>query len=423
MNFPAALFFVLTLVSVCEAHSSGFPISQAKRPVWQSTNFAKRLWPFRRLSKPVHRAKQRPVQSLFQPSQSTKQDFRQKPTGRDVKLTNYLDNLYSFPITIGTPGQKFNVTFDTSSSITWVPSIRSPLAKSRKHKYNRYKDELSSTHASNFKRFDVLYDSGRATGYLSEDRLTIAGLTIKRQSFGEALFEPNLFKGTTNDGILGLGLSYIDRKEEPSVFDNMVSQGLLEAPVFSIYLNRYGTSGPDSVLTLGGANPEYCEEDFTFADLTEPHRWQFKIDRVQLSSGDGIFSESGYQAIVDSSSSLIVGPFDDVRALNEQLGGKLFQGHHGLYNYKFNCSEVDNLPDVEFIVNGKKLSLSSRDYITKMKEKGETFCVSSIFGMKWKEGGEPDWFLGLSFMRAYYTQFDKGNHRIGFAKAYSFPKI
>ncbi|GFO29298.1 hypothetical protein PoB_005580300, partial [Plakobranchus ocellatus] len=91
MNFPAALFCVLILVSVCEAHSSGLPISQAKKSVWQSTNFAKRLWPFRRLSKPVHRANQRPVQSLFQPSQSTKQDFRQKATGRDVKLTNYHD--------------------------------------------------------------------------------------------------------------------------------------------------------------------------------------------------------------------------------------------------------------------------------------------------------------------------------------------
>ncbi|GFN84943.1 cathepsin d-like [Plakobranchus ocellatus] len=143
--------------------------------------------------------------------------------------------------------------------------------------------------------------------------------------------------------------------------------------------------------------------------------------RVQLSSGDGIFSELGCEAVVDSSSSFIVGPFEEVHALNKKLGGKLFQDHHGLYNYEFKCSEVDRLPDVEFIVNGEKLSLTSSDYIVKMQEKGEPLCVSSIVGMKWMDDGEPDWFLGLSFMRAYYTQFDKGNHRIGFAKAYSFP--
>ncbi|GFN84942.1 cathepsin d [Plakobranchus ocellatus] len=160
--------------------------------------------------------------------------------------------------------------------------------------YKRYNHILSSTQATNYKRFDVLYDSGQVTGYFSEDRLTIEGLTIKNQSFGEALFEPDLFKDTTNDGVLGLGFSNIDVEEEPSVFDNMVSQGLLEAPVFSIYLNRYGFRGPDSVLTLGGTNPYYCEEEFRFVDLTVPHRWQFKIDRIDpISARNGVLSLEG----------------------------------------------------------------------------------------------------------------------------------
>ncbi|GFN84945.1 cathepsin d-like aspartic protease [Plakobranchus ocellatus] len=328
--------------------------------------------------------------------------------------------LYSCPISIGTPGQKFNVALDTSSSMTWVPSILAPLKYRRTHKYRRYKDLFSTTHTTNHKHFDVIDDSGRVTGYLSEDRLTIAGLTIKNQSFGEALLEPNLFRGTTNDGILGLGFSNLE--EEPSVFDNMVSQRLVTAPVFSVYLNRYGSGGPDSVLTLGGTNTYYCEEEFTFTDLTAPHRWQFKIDRVQLSNGNGIFSESGCQAVIDSRSPFIAGPFEETRAINEQLGGILFQGQFGLYNYKFNCSEVFNLPDVEFIVNGKKLSLSSRYYVVKMKLYGEDICVSRILAMGWRENDGPDWVLGLNFMRAYYTQFDKGNRRIGFAKARSFPK-
>ncbi|GFN84946.1 cathepsin d [Plakobranchus ocellatus] len=366
MSFSVAVLLVFTLVSACEAYSISFPVSQARRPVWQGTRLTKRLWPFRHHLQPARQANQRPVQSLFQRYERPEHDFRLKATGRDVKLTNYHDKFYSCPISIGTPGQEFNVTFDTSSSITWVPSIHAPPKYRKMHVYKRYKDELSNTHSTDNKHFDVIYDSGRVTGYCSQDSVTIAGLRITNQSFGEALLEPDLFRHTTIDGILGLGLNNIDEDKEPSVFDNMVSQGLVPAPVFSIYLNRYGSGGPDSGLTLGGTNTYYCEEEFTFVDLTVSHRWQFKMDGIQLSSGDGIFNESRCQAEVDSTISFIVGPQEEVHALNTQLGGKLYPGHLGLYKYKFDCSEVDDLPDVEFVVNGKKLSLSSTDYVVKV---------------------------------------------------------
>ncbi|GFN91627.1 cathepsin d [Plakobranchus ocellatus] len=426
MNLPLALFSVLTLISVCEAYSIGFPHLQARRTVWQGTRFTKGLpivGQANQRTQIVGQANQRPSQSFFQRFRSTKQDFLPKPTGRDEILINYFDELYSCPITIGTPGQEFNVAFDTRSSMTWVPSIHAPPRYRRMHKYKRYNNESSITYTTNNKNFDVIDDSNRITGHFSRDSLKIADVTIKKQSFGETLLETNMFRGTTNDGILGLGLSKLDGEEELSVLDNMVSQGLVPAPVFSVYLNRYGSGGPESVLTLGGTNPYYCEEEFTFVDLTVPHRWQFNIDRVQLSSGGGIFCESGCQAMVDSRSSFIAGPTEETRALNQQLGGKWFKGPQGLSNYKFDCSEVDDLPDVEFIVNGKKLSLSSRDYTAEMELYGETICVSRILSMGWRESGEPDWILGLNFMRAYYTQFDKGNRRIGFAKARSFPKI
>ncbi|GFO50183.1 cathepsin d [Plakobranchus ocellatus] len=272
--------------------------------------------------------------------------------------------------------------------MTWVPSIHAPSKYRKMHMYKRYDDKISRTHSTNKKHFDVIDNSGRVTGYFSQDSFTIAGLKIKNQSFGEALFEPDLFWRTKNDGILGLGFNNVDGDEEPSVFDNMVSQGLVEAPVFSIYLNRYGSSGPDSVFTLGGTNPDYFEEDFIFADLTVPHRWQFKIDRVQLSSGDSIFSKSGYQAVLDSSSSFIAGPFEETRTINLQLGGKSFRSRNGL---------------------------------TKLK--GQDICASRILEMGWRKNDEADWVLGMNFMRAYCTQFDKGNHRIGFAKTYSYEDI
>ncbi|GFO36834.1 cathepsin d [Plakobranchus ocellatus] len=155
----------------------------------------------------------------------------------------------------------------------------------------------------------------------------------------------------------------------------MVSQGLLQAPVFSLYLKRNisleAADGRESHLTLGGANPDFFTGDFIFADLTVPDKWQFKIDRIQVLNGSDTLLESECQVEVQFNSALIGGPYLEVDVLNTKLGATRITMSGPYQMYTFECSEVDNLPDVEFVINGKTLSLSNIDYVVKEEEEEE----------------------------------------------------
>ncbi|GFN84895.1 cathepsin d [Plakobranchus ocellatus] len=399
---------VLLLILVSAAHSISLASSPVRRLPWQHRSLTKRLGPSRtfreRLQGPIPNSYHLPVP-----------DFRVRSTTRDIRLKNSYDNLYYGPMTIGTPGQEFNVVFDTETKITWVPSKNGYFGRSLLGTSKKYDNKLSSTYKENGTLFLVFYGSEIASGFRSQDNMEIAGATINDQIFGEADLEPNVFSGSTIDGILGLRLSGISTGEELTVLDNMVSQGLLPAPIFSFYHSRYGTDDPDSVLTLGGTNPDYYTGDFTFANLTAPDRWQFEIDRVQFSDGVGTDRGQKCQAVLDTGSSFIVGPRDDVDELHARLGAKPLETNPRLY--LFEGYQLEKLPDLEFIVNGQKLILTSRDYVSKFPDSVTDGFYSGISGRKFKGGESPVWNLGLNFLRTYYTQFDKGNRRVGFAKA------
>lgn len=311
----------------------------------------------------------------------------------------------------------------------------------------------------------LAYGSGAILAYNSKDTVHVGGVSVANQIFGEVFYHegPSFVYGKF-DGLVGLGFPTI-ASGIPPLFNNMIAQQLLPEAVFSVYMSsETGNNGGE--ILFGGIDDSKFVGNMTWIPLSGHDYWRITLDNITFEGGSDEFHrrlsvqqekeekksnswidwlkglnpfrynpfdddsydenedidrdvivvhrgnpcEDGCEAIVDTGSSAIVGPMDEVFALNDALGAEYVAGSHGLAI--IDCETIDKLPTVVFNVRGAQFRLKPEDYIDQVDEYGETVCMSGFEGLDDKL-----WILGDVFIRQFYSVFDYENSRIGLAKS------
>jgi len=337
-------------------------------------------------------------------------DVRFNPKTRNqhnIILSDYAEAQFYGPISIGTPPQEFQVVFDTGSSNLWVPSSKCTQLSCKLH--HKYDAEKSSTYKANGTAFQIEYGSGNITGYVSNDVVGIADLTVKGQDFAEVVKEDGMaFTLGKFDGILGLAFDSISVGHATPVWYNLMNQGLVDKKMFSFWLSPNTTGMIGGELTLGGYDKTLFKGDINYVPLTYQNYWQIKMDGVVFEYRN-LCGEDGCKAIVDSGTSMITGPTTLVNMINGQLGC-IISGSECSW---LHCPDFSTLPDLEFKLGGVSYILHPNEYI--METGG--VCISGLMGMDIAEPVGPLWILGDKFMEKFYTVFDFENKQVGFAEA------
>lgn len=231
--------------------------------------------------------------------------------GQHVKVDDFMNAQYFIEVDVGTPAQKFTVVPDTGSSNLWLYSKSCWSVPCWTH--SLYDHKKSSTYKADGQAFDITYGSGSVKGTVSKDVATIGDGITSEMGFGEVTSVSGVsFLASKMSGILGLAYGSISVDKLPTFMES----SNLKDKSFTFYLHD---TSEESYMTIPGMDSEGYET-IQKHNVVEEKYWALGLKSV--AQGTKTMDASKYKAVIDSGTSLLVGPKALVDPLIEGISVK-----------------------------------------------------------------------------------------------------
>nr|CDJ96187.1 Propeptide and Peptidase A1 domain containing protein [Haemonchus contortus] len=353
-------------------------------------------------------------------------------------VNDYEDEEYIGNITIGTPEQQFQVILDTGSSNLWIPDSTCGQVHENCQDVNCerlvceflcsdqsccgggvnacqgkniFTSSKSSSYVANGQHWSIQYGTGSAVGFLGQDTVRFGGigtnqLAVPNTVFGQATSLAAFFADQPIDGILGLAFTTIAVDGVTPVFINAVEQGLVDQPIFTVFLEHVGAQDNvyGGVYTYGGLDTTNCGPVLAYQPLSSATYFQFKLDAAASSTYS---SSKGWQVISDTGTSLLAAPTSIASSIAD-ANGATYDAENEVYFIDCNAK-----PSLDLTIGGNKYTITAANLVI---PSGDGRCLLAIFGMN-NFGFGPAWILGDPFIRQYCNVYDVGQQQIGFANS------
>ncbi|KIJ68155.1 hypothetical protein HYDPIDRAFT_25599 [Hydnomerulius pinastri MD-312] len=332
---------------------------------------------------------------------------------------------YYGPMGFGSQNQQLEIDFDTGSADLWIPVNCGNCGN-----LEQFDADSSSTYENTGEDFGVSYvrpifrllyiiatlttpsphkqGIGQVSGTVAYDTVSAGSFTVTNQYFGAVSSVSSNFAQAPNSGLAGLAFSTIANDGKPTFFENLMSQGSVEAPLFSVYLTRDEPKG--SEICFGCLDYSKAEGD-TVQWVPVVSKTYWTVDMNGISVNDQLVSTSGVNGVIDTGTSFIYVPDATAQSIYNSIQGAGPSGSNdGFYYYP-----CDSQVQISFVFNNIYFALDPQDFNLGTSDSESGTCVGAIIGSSQFTNIA---IIGDSFIKSYLTVFDYSHDaRVGFVKS------
>ncbi|XP_065209277.1 uncharacterized protein LOC135837811 [Planococcus citri] len=318
-------------------------------------------------------------------------------------------------ISIGTPPQKVNVSFDVEFGTTHVLSSYCNTSLCRAQRPSAYNHKSSKT-----SRYEDDFDrkfSEQLTGAFVYDNITIGNIHLQNEPFlvtTHTQYNNIFYDGRPFDGRVGLNNNTFGL--ENSYIRHCKNLGLKKK--FSLYTNYPWNNDTSELMLCGEDNTKFRGnlQYVTLMDSEIARPWHVAMQSVLLHHNDEsvpVMEFPGRYFSLDPNLPYIRGPRDDIERIYKVLNATPSK-HKKLK--QVDCKTIHSLPNITFRTVDNNFTLTGNDYIRQMTQNGQRVCIVRL-DIPDRNFSNSIWTIGNVFNRKFYTVFDVEMGRIGFAES------